>query len=339
MNIINKVYVINLKKRPDKWHNIQKDFSHTNLKLTRWNAIYGKDISENEFANKTTALCNEFCSPSMVGIWLSHYNIWQNIVKNKEDNVLILEDDALPLENFNYRLQEYWKEVPKDWDFVFFGCIGSCTKSTTNALLYKVLTGKYNEPVYKNGVKQHHIFRPCFPICMHAYMVSYKGAKKLINHPALKKIKYHIDMILCKDVFSDDDFKVYAFDPQLITQNHSSEYSDNQNQNHPIINYIGSKLSNKNEINVFSNLNTIIFHIRRLNISITHYTFYLLIISFIIGLLCNNIIKYYIMGILFLYSLETIYNKKLNNTKIKGLIVELCLAGIFLYFGYRVRNK
>ena len=127
------------------------------------------------------------------------------------------------MENFNYRLQQYWKEVPEDWDYVLFGCAGSCVKSKNYALLFKLLTGKYNESIYKNVVKQKYIFRPCFPLTTHAYMITYKGDKKLINHLALKKVKYHIDNTLDRYVFNDKNFKIYAFDPQLITQNSSSE--------------------------------------------------------------------------------------------------------------------
>ena len=106
---INKIYVINLKHNKNKWKEIQKAFKNTPLKLNRFDAIYGKNLTDEEIKKVTTNFCYYFCSPGMIGCWLSHYKIWQQIIKNNEDNVLILEDDAYPTENFNKRLKEILK--------------------------------------------------------------------------------------------------------------------------------------------------------------------------------------------------------------------------------------
>ena len=87
MNIIDKVFVINLKKRTDRWKQINKSFKNTGLNLNRWDAINGKDLSEEFIKNNTSNLCNYFCSASMIGCWLSHYTLWKHIVEKKLDNV------------------------------------------------------------------------------------------------------------------------------------------------------------------------------------------------------------------------------------------------------------
>ena len=343
-SIINKAYVINLKERPDKWKTIQRDFAHTGLKLTRWNAVYGKKLSDKEYAEKTTALCNEFCSPGMVGCWLSHYNIWQNIVKNKENNVLILEDDAYPIKNFNYMFNKIWTEIPDDWDIVLLGCNGSCSRSLLHKIIAydimsKLIYGRKNMSVYKNNKIQKHIFRPSFPIATHAYMISYNGAKKLINNPLLKKVSYHIDNTLARYVYGDSSFKLYAFNPQIVFQNPNGYYSDVINDNHPLISYISSKIDNRKfkSQTLDSDLNTVVFQIRRLNITVTIFVIFLVIISFLVGLCgTNDISNYYIVGVIFIYIWEQIYKKKINN--IMAFVFELVLAIIFVNIGRKLKN-
>lgn len=48
---INEVYVINLQSRPDRWNEINDNFKDTGLHLQRWNAVNGKDISEEHVKN------------------------------------------------------------------------------------------------------------------------------------------------------------------------------------------------------------------------------------------------------------------------------------------------
>src|SRR5439155_22840789 len=176
---INKIYVINLKHNKNKWKEIQKAFKNTPLKLNRFDAIYGKNLTDEEIKKVTTNFCYYFCSPGMIGCWLSHYKIWQQIIKNNEDNVLILEDDAYPTENFNKRLKEILKEIPPNYDLVYFGCSGSCDQEFDwiNNLYY----GK-NKTVYYNNKKLKNLIRPTKPFYTHAYLISNKGAKKFINN-------------------------------------------------------------------------------------------------------------------------------------------------------------
>ncbi len=234
-DIINKVYVINLKNRPDRWTDVNKSFKNTGLKLTRWNAVYGKDLSEEEIKNVTTPISYHTIPHSIIGCWLSHYNIWKHIVENKETNVLILEDDAYPVDNFTNKLYKYWKEVPDDWDMIYLGCTGTCSGAPLVKILFHTITLKKNSPIYKNTKKCKHVYKPGYPLNLHSYMLSYNGAKKIINHPKMKKITGHIDGKIAHHVLNNNDFNVYAFTPQLAYQNESFGYSDNTSSTHPII--------------------------------------------------------------------------------------------------------
>jgi GR25 family glycosyltransferase involved in LPS biosynthesis len=330
-DIINKVYVINLEKRPDKWDTVQLNFSETDLKLNRWNGVDGKNISEETIQKITTPKCNMICSYGMIGCWLSHFGIWNNIVKNNETNVLVLEDDAYPIDNFNNLIKKLWPQVPNDWDIIYLGCSGSCEKNRLITNFYTITTGQKNKYIYKNGKKLNNVYIPGTPLTTHAYMISNKGARKLLQHPSFKKIDYHVDCQLT--TIFEDGFKVYAFDPNLIYQKNDSDYSDNQNCTHPLLSTMGSKV----KIGSYMNLDGILFVViganRPLGVNITTFTITLFVISFMIGYFgSNNVKNWYLYILTLLYFLEFIWYNKFTSKKLKELIVEvlIILSGIFL---------
>src|SRR3989442_3393968 len=180
---IDHTFVINLKKRNDRWKTINDKFKNTNLKLERWDAVYGKELSSEYINQHTTDFCRNFCSNGMIGCWLSHYNLWKHIVNNNLDNVLILEDDAEPINEYNNKIQGVLASIPGDYDLVYLGCMGSC--SVSGHMYTKIIYGKEN----KNYNEK--LMIPTRPMCTHAYLLSNKGAKKLIESDELKKINYH----------------------------------------------------------------------------------------------------------------------------------------------------
>lgn len=332
MNIVNKTYVINLKHRTDRWNRILNDFKNTDLVLERWDAIYGNDLSDKQLANYTTYYCYHFCSPGLIGCWLSHFSLWKHIVENKETNVLILEDDAYPTKNF-YKLKDIWKEIPENWDIVFLGCQGSCDQAEIIQYLYKLITGKNNKFISK------HVMIPIFPLGFHGYMISYKGAKKLITHPKLQKVSYHIDYIFTKNILNDENFNVYAIIPPLIDQHKESKYSDIQFNLHPIINKYGSKIKISNFHTIDSFLGANVFYIKPLKINITFLVLILFIILIIMSIILPiHITNFIVFTILIVYSWEIIYRNELGLIYFKHIIFEIFVILFSVYLGYQIKN-
>ncbi len=54
--------------------------------------------------------------PGELGIWVSTINVWQYIVDNKIDKMLVLEDDVRLQKNFIKNLNFCLKDLPKDFD-------------------------------------------------------------------------------------------------------------------------------------------------------------------------------------------------------------------------------
>jgi GR25 family glycosyltransferase involved in LPS biosynthesis len=91
-----------------------------------------------------------------VGCLLSHLKLLKHIVDNEIKEANIFEDDIFFIKNWQTLSEEYYNNTPKDYDVLFIGCE-----------LYR----PENIPKISNA--------SC--LCTHAYIVTYDGAKKLLN--------------------------------------------------------------------------------------------------------------------------------------------------------------
>jgi hypothetical protein len=90
-------FVINLDSRPDRWKNIQKRFKHDQFKLRRFTPI--------EASNPQYSLL------------LTSIEILKVAKKEKLDNILILEDDCLPVNLDIWPKIKRWLDTHKEkWD-------------------------------------------------------------------------------------------------------------------------------------------------------------------------------------------------------------------------------
>lgn len=197
MDNIDKIYYINLDRRTDRnehlkkitkgMHNVQRvsavDGKTLDLDKINKNIITGKGINDAKY-NKS------LYSPltrGAIGCALSHRKIWLEIIKNKIQTALILEDDIRFDPNFDHKLNLYKKTWPKDYDIVFLG--------------YHPASIKY---INKNAFEESD--GDYFALATHVYglfgyIISYKGAEKLL------KI-FPLDMQIDTDIFSDNNAKL-----------------------------------------------------------------------------------------------------------------------------------
>jgi len=52
-----------------------------------------------------------------IGCWLSHFDGWRLVVE-KDEPMVIFEDDVILAESFSHNLSDFLEEVPEDYDFV-----------------------------------------------------------------------------------------------------------------------------------------------------------------------------------------------------------------------------
>ena len=214
--------IINLEKDIDRYYKLEKKCKNLDYVPHRIDAVYGKELSNQEFKDKTTEFCNNFCTPGMVGCWLSHLKCYQYIVDNNLDRALILEDDAVFVEDYQEKMREIEPTFPDDYDMIFLGNLTSTDEERDDAIqtlvsfMFKnilTLPGKY-EKINNN------LYRTNRLTGTQGYIVSNKGAKRCLK--ILNLVNGHLDLNISKKL---DSIEVYVVYPSLINQNNNYESS------------------------------------------------------------------------------------------------------------------
>ena len=174
--IINKndinVYVINLVKNKERLDNFKYEYNNSDMvsiPYIVYPAIVGVDldlkkhVTPNAYnqiimTEKTNTRNHHYdLTRGAVGCYLSHINIYKEIVKSNKKYGLIFEDDVMIARDFFIRLNNGIKNIPDDWDLYLLGII--CLKCDIN-------------PEYIN-VKRFW--------GMHGYLVKKESAIKLVK--------------------------------------------------------------------------------------------------------------------------------------------------------------
>lgn len=99
--LFDKVYVINMDKRTDRLEKISQELAGLGIAFERFPSVYDKD---------PISSCRK-----------SHLGVISKAKVEGLNSVLILEDDAMFLDNFNENLESVSKELPENWDMLYLG--------------------------------------------------------------------------------------------------------------------------------------------------------------------------------------------------------------------------
>ena len=240
------------------------------LFLKGFNPILFNGIKYNEEEEYITNINNYwkmFGPKSAIGCGLSHLYVWKKFLKSKKEMCIVFEDDIVYNKDIYNEINNVIKSVPTDFDILY---LGSISGSILNTILYSVSNKKKN--VNKN------ISVPELALGTHAYIISKKGAKKIIN----LKIFQHIDFCL-QYLSSKSIIKSYITNPRIVYQTSTNESnSSNCKNKHPII--INDLLSRFYlDINVKASYISSVscFRIPFIDINLTIISFLFLIFGFI----------------------------------------------------------
>lgn len=165
-NYFDRVYVINLVRRPDRLESFSNQFSLINFPFKKpevWEATDG---------SKCEIPVGFKQGGGAWGCRCSHLSIWKKCIEDGVKNVLIFEDDCIFDRDFEKKSKEFISNLPNNWDMAVFG----------GQLFSQSRPIKINE----NVRRINHWGRT------HAYALNQKILKDLIEYIELKE-DGHID--------------------------------------------------------------------------------------------------------------------------------------------------
>jgi GR25 family glycosyltransferase involved in LPS biosynthesis len=184
--------------------------------------LHLSDIGLSHYERVSASMCgtrdeniSEFslnmCMPGALGCSASHRKIWKEVIDQNLDMAMILEDDVRFVDGAMEELDKALSELPDDFDILYVGSSGLNSYRIRNIgdlFLYPIslLTGRRGEKISDRLVS------PLFPLDMHAYVISNKGAKKLFER---QQLSCHQDLEIA--IFMGD-IETYACEPVLATQ-------------------------------------------------------------------------------------------------------------------------
>jgi GR25 family glycosyltransferase involved in LPS biosynthesis len=305
-SFIDHIYYINLDKDADRRRDILQEIDKIgiNLSIERIEGIlYAKTGCPPEL-QKYLGATSSFISKSALGCGLSHIKAWKRIIENNDKYGLILEDDAVIRDDFHQVMKEWYKEIPEDFDIVFTGCYMGCNPDKKYEGSYSFVKLTNLDNVKKVEYISKNLFIPALPLALHGYIVSTKGAQKLLEYFEKDKLQGHIDAQMLKYY---KHMNIYALNEKLIEQKYTTAESSNNTYKYPsLLSYLISRLIPKTgPMDPSYGLSISTYEI--FNVGLNGW----LGIAFIIGLLFKDLKS--LSGVFFIYNiLETVYSKKIH---------------------------
>lgn len=185
--ILDKIYYINLDRRPDRNEHMLKQFELEQIpyeKVERFRAIDGKSHQFTEEELKLFSGCSFQGAENkhlIMGNQLSHYYILKDVLEKNYNYVLILQDDVVFKKGFNKHLDNVLQNIPKDAEIINIG-------------FHKYAVNEVFEPVEleNNQLNKTDCEKEANPYICHwkhwmnpcslAYIITKKGAKNLVEH-------------------------------------------------------------------------------------------------------------------------------------------------------------
>jgi GR25 family glycosyltransferase involved in LPS biosynthesis len=180
-----KIYCINLDRRPDRWEQAVEEFNKIGCKVERLSAIDGEKLIN----PNTDSPINQ----SELGCLLSHRAILEKIIKSNGDRFLVLEDDIVFNDDFNQNFQLFKDQLPENWDMVY-------------------ISGNNTKPIVK---VTENIYKTDGTLALHSYFITKKTAislKKMIDN---SNYSMPVDSLFIK---YQQTANVFVFRPHLTKQ-------------------------------------------------------------------------------------------------------------------------
>jgi GR25 family glycosyltransferase involved in LPS biosynthesis len=108
--IVDRVYVINLDKDKERMNYMDTQCKQNQINYVRFSAVLGANVEKD---SRLSSICQTFCTDGAKGCALSHHGIWEQMLKENLQTVLILEDDVTFTKDLESKLQIAFREIPQ----------------------------------------------------------------------------------------------------------------------------------------------------------------------------------------------------------------------------------
>ena len=205
-----KIFVVTIARATERQQQIKERLQDLNFEF-----FYGIDKQEHSMEElKQQGLYSEKKAKQFhrydkemthgeVACALSHKNLWQLIIENKYEKVLVFEDDVVPDEHTFPFIPVIFNELPKDWELLYLGYDKNERRRKGKQRFYHVLSAlkllKWNQKMVKNLYPMKiskHISKSGFHDMTHSFALTLKGAEKLtklqtpVSFPADNALSY-----------------------------------------------------------------------------------------------------------------------------------------------------
>jgi GR25 family glycosyltransferase involved in LPS biosynthesis len=174
---IDKTYVINLDRRADRWSALLEAEPHWKELATRISAVDGRSLRMSAFIYRLFEHNTFHWKKSIMGCSLSHITLWSKMVQESGDYFLVLEDDVRFQKGWRNKWAAYAKDIPEDADLLYLGGVLPPNKQALPRALEPV-----NAHWSRIGMNTlfSHVPSPIFHFCTYSYIISKRGAAKLL---------------------------------------------------------------------------------------------------------------------------------------------------------------
>ena len=204
--IFDKIFLINLDRREDRWIECKKSLDSHGIEVERLSAVDGLELGEEQLNYQMLNYIPESNLRGQHGCIMSHFKGISLAKERNYKNVLMLEDDFELCDDFENEFKSYYPQVPNDWELLYLGA---------NHNFHQGL----NLPMISKNVG-----KPIKSYTTHAYAAKDSLYDSLLGVFNIKASP--VDVSLCSLQAKMDT--CYAIQPSIITQ--ADGYSDIMNQ-------------------------------------------------------------------------------------------------------------
>ncbi|XP_072219912.1 procollagen galactosyltransferase 2-like [Leuresthes tenuis] len=219
-----EIFLINLKRRSDRRDRMLSSLAVLGINATLVEAVDGKALKSSQLRALGIDMLPGYKDPysdrvltrGEIGCFLSHFNIWKQVVQQELQQVLALEDDVRFEPRFYSRMATIMGNVLRvqlDWDLLYIGRKRLQVKEPEN---------------WVKGVSN--LVHPGYSYWTLGYALSLNGAKKLLRAKPLNKmlpVDEFLPLMFNKhpkdeymQYFEDRDLKAFSVEPLLVFPTH-----------------------------------------------------------------------------------------------------------------------